>query len=123
MDVTQLVGEIADYISKGGMVTCEHLLLNPEKENGRHIIFSFAMNIVDAHNLSPKLDKLIEKFMCAANMNVAFGFLLKNVGPAGITLHTKTTHWWRDQNLWRPKKIRSKIKKVLSNTDVMEVCT
>ena len=37
------------------------------------------MDILDAHTSSQKLDTVFEKLKCAAKMNVAFGFVLKNI--------------------------------------------
>ena len=79
MDVTKLVGPIDDESLKEELQTCTHFLVDSELENGRHIVVIFAMEILDAHILSQKLDTVFEKLKCAAKWNVAFGFVLKNV--------------------------------------------
>ena len=48
-------------------------------ENGRHQVFNFGMDILEANTLSQKLDTVFEKLKCAEKLKVAFGFVLKNV--------------------------------------------
>ena len=62
-------------------------------ETGRHRVFNFAMELLDALFLSQKLDTVFEKLNCAEKLNVAFGLLLKNekMGLFGVTMLTGTT--------------------------------
>ena len=50
--------------------------MDSEKENGE--IETFAIERLDVHTLSEKLNTVFEKLNCAGNLNVAFGFLLKS---------------------------------------------
>ena len=79
MDVTELVGLIDDKSLKEELQTCRHLLVDSERDNGRHRVLNFAMELLDAHTFSHNLDTVLEKRKCAAKFNVAFGFVHKNV--------------------------------------------
>ena len=48
-------------------------------ETGRHRVFNFAMSSFDMSLLNDKLDYVFKELKCAAKVNVAFGFFLKNV--------------------------------------------
>ena len=48
-------------------------------ENGRHRVFYFAMSSFDMSLLNDKLDYVFKELKCAAKVNLAFGFVLKNI--------------------------------------------
>ena len=48
-------------------------------ENGRHRVFNFAMSSFDISSLNDKLDYVLKELKCAAKINLAFGFVLKNI--------------------------------------------
>ena len=48
-------------------------------ENGRHRVFNFAMSSFDMSLLNDKLDYVFKELKCAAKVNLAFGFVLKNI--------------------------------------------
>ena len=62
-----------------GVGTSRHFLVDSEMEIWRHRVFNFTMEILNAHIFSQKLDSVFEKLKCEAKLNVAFGFVLKNV--------------------------------------------
>ena len=78
-DVTQLMGAIDDESLREELETCKQFPVASEIENGRPRIFNFAIGIMDAQTLSQEVDTMFEKLKCAANWNVAFDFVLKNV--------------------------------------------
>ena len=78
-DLTQLLRRIDDESLEEELATRKHFVLDSELENGRHRVFHFAMEILDAHILSQKLDTVLKVLKCAANLNFAFGFVLKNI--------------------------------------------
>ena len=94
-------------------------------ENGRHRISIFAMEIMDAHTLSKKLDTVFEKLKCAAKLSIAFGFVLKNVEDGACRYyyaHENNTVMERSK-LVATKEGLVKVKNVLSNIDLIEACT
>ena len=48
-------------------------------ENGRHRVYNFAVDTLDRKDLLEKLDVVFDSLKCAAELIVAFGFVLKNV--------------------------------------------
>ena len=79
VDVTQLVGEFDDERLKEKLQTCKYFLVNSEMQNGRHVVFIFATEILVAHTLTKKLDILFVKLKYAAKLYLLFGFVLKIV--------------------------------------------
>ena len=77
---------------------------------------------MDAHTLSWKLNLFFENLKCAAKLNVAFGFMLKNLGD-GICwyyyAHENNTLMERSK-LVATNEGLEKITKVLSGTDVIQ---
>ena len=125
MDVTQLVGEFDNQSSGEELERCKHFLVESEMTNGRQRVFNFAKNILDAHTLSQKLNTVLQKLKCSAELNVAFGFVLKNV---------ENGTWWyyhaHENNilielskLVAIKKGLVKSNNVLNNTDKIKACT
>ena len=124
-DVTQLVGAINDESLKEKLETCKHFLVDCEMENGGQKVLSLAMKNMDAHILSQRLDTVFEKFKCAAKLNVAFGFVLKNVEDwtcSFYNAHENNTSIERSKFV-ATKKDLVKIKNALSDTDMIEPCT
>ena len=68
VDVSELVGPIDDESLKEELQMCEHFLVDSEMENGRQRVFNSAMEILDAHTLSQKLDTVFGKLECAAKL-------------------------------------------------------
>ena len=42
-------------------------------------MFNFAVNNLTAQVIEEKLDRLLDKLKCVAKLNLAFGFILKNI--------------------------------------------
>ena len=93
-------------------------------ERGRQRVFNLAMNILDTHTLSQKLDKVFKKLECVAKLNVAFGFVLKNVDDGIFRFyyaHEKNFLMERSK-LVETEKCLIKNQNEVSNTDVIEAC-
>ena len=48
-------------------------------ENGRHRVFNFNLSKLDPNEINEKLKEVFEKLNCAAKVNLALGFILRNV--------------------------------------------
>ena len=59
--------------------SCKHFLRDTEMENGRQRVFNFAMSFFDISLLNDKPDYVFKELKCAAEVNLAFGFVLKNI--------------------------------------------
>ena len=57
---------------------CQHFLVDSELKKGRHRDFNFAMSTFDNFLINKKLVLVFKGLNCAAKVNLAFGFFLKN---------------------------------------------
>ena len=78
MFVIQLMGD-DDNGLKVELEACKDFLVDSEMESGRHRVFNFVMDTLNAKFLLEKLDVVFDSLKCAAKLTVAFGFVLKNV--------------------------------------------
>ena len=72
------MGDVDDQSLREELESCKHLT-DTEMENGRHRVFNFAMSSFDMSLLNDTLDFVFKELKCAAKVNLAFGFVLKNV--------------------------------------------
>ena len=73
------MGDVDDQSLREELESCKHFLTDTEMENGRHRNFNFAMSSFDMSLLNDKLDYVFKELKCAAKVNLAFGFVLKNI--------------------------------------------
>ena len=78
-DVEVIVGDVDDQILGEELESCKHFLTDTEMENGRHRVLNFDMSSFDMSLLDGKLDYVFKELKCAANVNLAFGFFVKNI--------------------------------------------
>ena len=79
IDVEDIVRDVDDRQLKEELETCKHFLTDTETEIGRHRVFNFALSSFDISLLNDKLDYVFKELKCAAKVNLAFGFVLKNI--------------------------------------------
>ena len=79
IDVGDIVGDVDDQSLREELESCKHFLTDTEMENRRHRVFKFAMSSFDISLLNNKLDYVFKELNCAAKVNLAFGFVLKNI--------------------------------------------
>ena len=80
IDVEDKVGNVDDQSLREELESCKHFLTDTEMENGRQRVFNFAMSSFDITLLNDKFDYVVKELKCAAKVNFAFGFVLKNIG-------------------------------------------
>ena len=78
IDLEDIVGDVDDQSLREELESCKHFLTDTEMENGRQRAFNFAMSSLDMSLLNDKLDHVFRELKCAAKVNLAFGFVLKN---------------------------------------------
>ena len=78
IDVNNLL-EDNDADLKEELQACQHFPVDCELEKGRHRVFNFAVSTFDNSLINQKLDLVFKGLECAAKVNPAFGFVLKNV--------------------------------------------
>ena len=77
-DVNNLLEDDDAHLTEE-LQACHHFLVDSELEKGRHRVFNFTMSTFDNSSKNKKLDLVFNGFKCAAKVNLAFGFFLKNV--------------------------------------------
>ena len=58
---------------------CQHFFDDTEMKNGRHQLFNFKLSKLNPHEINKKLKEVFEKLNCAAKVNLALRFILRNV--------------------------------------------
>ena len=58
---------------------CNFFLTDTEMQNGRHRVCNFSMSPFDMSLLNDKMDYVFKELKCAAKVNLAFAFILKNI--------------------------------------------
>ena len=61
------------------IIACQHIFDNTEMEHGRQRAFNFKLSRLDPSKINEKLKEVFEKINCAAKINLALGFILRNV--------------------------------------------
>ena len=74
-----LVNAGDDKCSAEELQSCRHFFADSELRQGKHIVFSFDVNNLTAQVIEKKFDRVLDKLKCAANFNIAHGFIPKNI--------------------------------------------
>ena len=79
IDVEDIVGDVDDQSLREELQSCRHFLVDSGIQKGRHSVFNFAVNNLTAQVIDEKLDRVLDKPKCVAKLNLALGFILKNI--------------------------------------------
>ena len=103
--VKHLMGDVVDNSLKEELGTWKHILVDSEMENGRHRVYNFVVDTLDAKYLLEKLDNVFDTLKCAAEVIVAFGLVLEKVEYRSCRYYyAHEKKYWRDLNLWLLQK-------------------
>ena len=61
------------------LAACQHLLDDMHAEHGRQEVFNFSLSDLDNKKINEKIDEVFTKLKYAAKVNLALGFILRNV--------------------------------------------
>ena len=125
IDVEDLVGDVEDQSLREELESCKHFLTDTEMENGRHRFFNFAMSSFDMSLLDDKLDYVFKGLKCAAKVNLAFGFVLKNVEDGSCRYfyaHENNTVMERSK-LVCTQADKTNLKNRMQKIDIVDICT
>ena len=125
IDVEDIMGDVDDQSLREELQSCRHFLVDSELQKGRHSVFIFAVNNLTARVIEEKMDRVLDKLKCVAKLNLALGFILKNIEDG------KTRYFYAHENntlleqskLVSNKDDMAKLKEILKKTDVIESCT
>ena len=123
-DVNKLL-EDDDADLKEELQACQHFLVDSELEKGRHRVFNCAMSIFDNSLINQKLDLVFKGFECAAKVNIAFGFVLKNDEDGSCRYfyaHENNTLMERLKLVCTPGDITN-LKRKLQKLDIVDLST
>ena len=73
------MGDVDDQCLREELESSKHFLTDTEMENGRHRVFNFALSSCKISLLNDKLDYVSKELKNAAIVNLAIGFVLKNI--------------------------------------------
>ena len=119
------MGDVDDQSLREELQSCRHFLDDSEIQKGRHSMFNFASNELTAQVIEEKLARILDKLKCVAKLNLALGFILKNIEDG------KFRYYYAHENktlleqskLVSNKDDMTKLKEILKKTDLIESCT
>ena len=76
--------DVENHRFREDLRSCQHFLVDSELEKARHKVFNFAVEALNETVLNEKLDHFSNNLKCAAKVNLAFGFILKNIEDGGF---------------------------------------
>ena len=77
-DLSTVMGDLDDDQLREELTACQHFLSDSEMENGRHNVYNFRLAELDSQIINANLEKVFESLKCAAKINIALGFVLRN---------------------------------------------
>ena len=125
VDVEHIVGDVEDDILREELRSCRHFLVDSELERARHKVFNHAVETLNETIVNEKLDHFFNNLKCAAKVNLAFGFILKNIENGGFRYfyaHENNTLLDRSKLVCTHDDL-AKLKDVLNKTDVIDSCS
>ena len=125
MILEQIVGDVEDHSSREQLRSCQHFLVDSELERARHKLFNYAVKTLNETIVNEKLDHFFNNSKCAAKVNLAFGFILKNIEDGvfrHIYAHENNTLFDRSKLVCTHDGL-AKLKDFLNKTDVVESCS
>ena len=119
------MGDVNDQSLREELQSCRHFLVDSELQKGRHSLFNFAVNNLTAQVIEEKLDRVLDTLKCVAKLNLALGFILKNIedGKFGYYYAHENNTLLEQSTLVSNKDDMAKLKEILKKTDVIESCT
>ena len=124
-DVEHKVGDVGDHRLREEWPSCQYFLVDSELERARHKVFNYAVETLNETIVNEKFDHFFNNVKCAAKLNMAFGFILKNIEDGGFRYfyaHENSTLLHRSQLVWTHDDLAN-LRDFLNKTDVIEFCS
>ena len=125
VDLEYIVGDVENHSLREESRCCQHFLVDSELEKARKIVFNYAVETLYETIVNEKLDHFFNNFKCAAKVNLAFGFILKNIEDGGLKYfyaHKNKTLLDRSKLVCTHDDL-AKLKDFLNQIDVIESCS
>ena len=84
VDLDDIINEVDDANLKEDLRSCQLLLVDSELERVGPKVFKYAKENLNAKIVDGKLDHFFNNLRCAAKLNLASGFILKNTEDGGF---------------------------------------
>ena len=104
---------------------CQHFLVNSELAKARHKVFNYVVETLNEAIVIEKLDQFFNNLKCAAKINLAFDFMLKNIEEGVfICFHAQENNTLlnRSKFLYTREDL-AKLTDFPDNADVIESCS
>ena len=110
---------------KEELSACQHFLVDTEMENGRHKVFNFQMSKLDTKIINEKLEEVFNKLDSAAKINIALGYVLRNVETGDYRYYYahENNNLFEKSHLLSTKADLSTIQGKVEKFDIVEQCT
>ena len=127
VDVEHILGDVEDHSLREELRSCQHFLVDSELERARHKVFNYAVETLNETIVDEKLHFFFNnlKLKCAAQVNLTFGFILKNLEDGRfryLSAHENNTLLDRSKLVCTHDDL-AKLKDFLNKTDVIESCS
>ena len=125
MDVKHIVGDVEDETLREKLRSCQQFSVDSELEKARHKAFNYAVETLNETTVNEKLDHFFNQLKCAANVNLAFEFLLKKKEDGGFRyFHAHENNTLLDRSkLVCTHVALTKLTDFPNKTDVIESCS
>ena len=84
MTLEHIVGDVEDHTLRRKLRYFQHFLVDSQLESARHRVFNYALETLNKTIVNEQLDHLFNNLKCAEKVNLALGFILKNLEDAGF---------------------------------------
>ena len=124
-NVEDIVRDVDDQSLRQELESCRYFLTDTEMENGRHRVFNFAMSSFDMSLPNDKLDYIFKELICGTKVNLAFGFVVKNIEDGTFryfSAHENNTVMERSKIVCKQVDMTN-LKDGLQKLVIFEVCT
>ena len=125
VDVEHVVGDFEDHRLREELRSCQHFLVDSELERAIHKVLNHAVETRNETILNERLDHFFSNLKCAAKVNLAFGFILKNIEDGGFRYfyaHENNTLLDRSKLVCTHDDL-AKLKDFVNKTDIIESCS
>ena len=78
------MGDVDDHRLREELRSYQNFLVDSELERARHKVFNYAVETLNETIVNQKLDIFFNNLKCVAKVNLAFGFILKNIQDGGF---------------------------------------
>ena len=122
VNAENIVGDVEDCRLREELRSCQHFLVDSELERARHKVFNYALETLNETIVNEKLDYFFNQLNCALKVNLALGFILKNIEDGGFRYfyeHENNTLLDRSKVVCTHEDL-AKLKDFLNESDVIE---